>query len=60
MDADDEVRKAMAQPKEDASFEDILLRLKQLQTNYSYSLSLGLSYSFGSIYSNVVNPRFGR
>jgi len=22
-------------------------------------MSLGLSYSFGSVYSNIVNPRFG-
>lgn len=54
------IRDQLSLPKEDASFEDILLRIKQLQTNYSYSLSLGLNYSFGSIYSNVVNPRFGR
>jgi hypothetical protein len=47
-------------PKEDASFEDILLRIRELATDYRYSLSLGLSYSFGSIYSKVVNPRFGR
>lgn len=46
--------------KEDASFEDILLRIKELETDYSYSLSVGLSYSFGSIYSTVVNPSFGR
>ncbi|MFC2161992.1 hypothetical protein ACFLRX_10120, partial [Acidobacteriota bacterium] len=54
------IRDQLSLPKEDASLEDILLRIKQLQTNYSYSLSLGLNYSFGSIYSNVVNPRFGR
>jgi hypothetical protein len=54
------IKDQLGLPKEDASLEDILLRLKQLQTNYSYSLSLGFSYSFGSIYSNVVNPRFGR
>lgn len=47
-------------PKEDTSFEDILLRIKELATDYSYSLSVGLSYSFGSIYSTVVNPSFGR
>ncbi len=26
---------------------------------YSYFFMFGLSYTFGSIYSNVVNPRFG-
>ena len=45
--------------KADLSQEDILLRLKELSTTYSYSLSFGISYTFGSVYSNVVNPRFG-
>lgn len=30
----------------------------QRPTAYDYSLSFGLSYTFGSIYNNVVNPRF--
>jgi len=42
-----------------ASYEDILLTRKQLATTYQYFFSVGLSYTFGSIYSNVVNPRFG-
>jgi hypothetical protein len=42
-----------------ASYEDILLRRKQIDTQYNYYFSFGLQYSFGSIYSNVVNPRFG-
>ena len=45
--------------KGEASYEDILLRRKQLDTQYSYYFSFGLQYSFGSIYTNVVNPRFG-
>lgn len=36
-----------------------LLRLKQQATNYSFGGSIGLTYTFGSIYNNVVNPRFG-
>lgn len=39
--------------------EEILLRLKQLRTDFSYYLSAGISYSFGSIMSRSVNPRFG-
>ena len=39
--------------------EDILLRRKQQQTNFRYWGNFGLSYTFGSIYNNVVNPRFG-
>lgn len=46
-------------PKGGASLEDILLMRKQLATFYEYYFSVGLSYTFGSIYSNVVNPRFG-
>ncbi len=39
--------------------EDILARRRQLQTDYSYSTSISLSYAFGSIFNNVVNPRLG-
>ncbi|MGQ9619972.1 MAG: hypothetical protein ACUVTX_03175, partial [Bacteroidales bacterium] len=42
-----------------ATTEEILLRRKQLETQYEYYISFGLTYTFGSIYSNVVNPRFG-
>lgn len=45
--------------KGDLSTEDILLRQKELSTSYDYFASIGLSYQFGSIFSNVVNPRFG-
>lgn len=40
-----------------ATPEEILLRLQQLETNYRYFGSIGFSYTFGSIYNNVVNPR---
>lgn len=46
-------------PKGDATAEDIYLQRIQLATHYDYWSSIGLSYTFGSIYSNVVNPRFG-
>ncbi|GAC1690565.1 MAG: hypothetical protein NVS9B3_09130 [Gemmatimonadaceae bacterium] len=36
----------------------ILLRQRQLATSYRYNFGLGLSYTFGSIYNNIVNPRF--
>ena len=45
-------------PKYGASQEEILLQIKQLETNYRYYGSIGLSYQFGSIYNNIVNPRF--
>ncbi|MEA1876281.1 MAG: hypothetical protein U9N86_05420 [Bacteroidota bacterium] len=45
--------------KENATPEEVLLRQRQLATQYSYSFNIGFSYTFGSIYNNVVNPRFG-
>ena len=53
------IRDQLNLPLGDASLEEILLRRKELATDYNYSLSVGLSFTFGSIYSNVVNPRFG-
>lgn len=47
-------------PKSGASVEEILLQRKELETDYGYHISLGFNYTFGSVYSNVVNPRFGR
>lgn len=46
-------------PKGAATTEEILLQLRQLATDYSYSVSAGFSYSFGSIFNSVVNTRFG-
>jgi hypothetical protein len=42
-----------------ASDEEVLTRQRQLATNFDYSASVGLSYTFGSVYSDVVNTRFG-
>jgi hypothetical protein len=45
-------------PRRGASDEDILLKRQQLATQYSYAASVGISYQFGSKYTNIVNPRF--
>ena len=42
----------------DLSEEEVLLRRQQLATDYRYFASFGLSYSFGSAFNTVVNPRF--
>ncbi len=42
-----------------ATREEVLLRRKQLETSYNYYAYVGISYSFGSIFNNAVNPRFG-
>jgi hypothetical protein len=39
--------------------EDVLLQRRQLATPYRISGNISLSYTFGSIYNNIVNPRFG-
>jgi hypothetical protein len=43
-----------------ATPEEILLRLRELQSGYEYDFSLSLTYTFGSIFSSIVNPRFGQ
>jgi len=42
----------------DLSLEETLLAQKELQSDYQYYFSIGFSYSFGSIYNTIVNPRF--
>jgi len=54
------VRDQLSLPRRDADPEEILLRLRQLQSGYEVSFSVGLTYTFGSIFNNIVNPRFGR
>jgi hypothetical protein len=53
------IRDQIYLPKGDATTEEILVRQRQLATSYSYSVYFGISYTFGSIFNNVVNPRFG-
>ena len=45
-------------PKAALTDNEILARQKALSTTYNSSLSLGLTYTFGSILSSVVNARF--
>ncbi len=47
----------LALPKRGLTYEEILLQRKMLATQYRYSGNIGLTYSFGSIYSEIVNPR---
>lgn len=44
---------------EELSEADILLQLQEMASAYNIDGSLGLTYTFGSIFNNVVNPRFG-
>lgn len=45
--------------KAGATEQEVLLRRRQLATSYSYQGFVGLRYTFGSKFANVVNPRFG-
>ena len=45
---------------EGATDAEALLNLQQRSQDFNYSLQLGFSFQFGSIYNNVVNNRFPR
>ena len=45
-------------PLNGATYEEIILRQKELESNYFYYMNIGLSYTFGSMKNNIVNPRF--
>jgi len=52
------IRDQLSLPAGEATSEEILLLRRQLATGHQFSLNWGVSYTFGSIYNNVVNPRF--
>jgi hypothetical protein len=51
------VKDQIYEPKEDIPDEDILLRRRELGTDYQLSLELGFTFNFGSVFNNIVNPR---
>lgn len=44
-------------PRGDATEQEVLLDLRSLATSYRFSVRMGISYTFGSIFNNIVNPR---
>lgn len=54
------IRDQLSLPKRDASPEEVLLRLRQLQSGFAMRLELGFEYRFGSAFAAIVNPRFGQ
>ncbi|MGY8916171.1 MAG: hypothetical protein ACKVJF_13960, partial [Flavobacteriales bacterium] len=44
-------------PAGSASLEDVLLQQKQIATNFEIGFGIGLSYTFGSAFNNVINTR---
>jgi hypothetical protein len=54
------LRDQLSIPLESATPEEVLLRLRRLRSGYEYDLQIGLTYTFGSIFNTIVNPRFGQ
>ena len=54
------IRDQLSLPRRGATPEEILREVRQLQSGYEFQVSLGVTYTFGSIFSSVVNPRFGQ
>ena len=54
------IRDQISLRRRGATDEEILLRLRELQSGYEYGFSMSLTYTFGSIFSSIVNPRFGQ
>jgi hypothetical protein len=54
------IRDQLALPARGATPEEILLRIRRIQSGYEYRVGVSVTYTFGSIFSSVVNPRFGQ
>jgi hypothetical protein len=53
------IRDQLSIPRRGVTSEEVLLRLRRLRSGYEYNLQIGLTYTFGSIFNTIVNPRFG-
>jgi hypothetical protein len=51
----DQLSLRLREPTDD----EIYLRLVELKTNSNYFFAVGVQFTFGSIFTNVINPRFG-
>lgn len=52
------IRDQFSLPLSGATDEEVLLQSRRLKTGYDYFFTVGFSYRFGSIFNNVVNPRW--
>lgn len=43
---------------DEISREELLLRQRELASTYEFSATMGINFTFGSIYNNIVNERF--
>ena len=51
------IRDQINLPSGDASIEDVLLQQKQIATDFELGFSVGVSYTFGSAFNNIINTR---
>lgn len=51
------IQDQLSLPAGDLSEEEVLLRRRERATSYEFGGSIGIFYTFGSIYNNVVNTR---
>jgi len=54
------IRDQLNIPGTELTDEDRLLRLRELQSGYSFDTGVGISYTFGSLFNKIVNPRMRR
>jgi hypothetical protein len=54
------IRDQLSLPARGATPEEVLLRLRELSSGYEFQFAFGITYTFGSIFSSIVNPRFGQ
>lgn len=53
------LRDQLGLPATGATQADILLQRQELESQYSFQTVVGFTYTFGSIFAEVINPRFG-
>ncbi|MEL7124466.1 MAG: DUF481 domain-containing protein [Bacteroidota bacterium] len=51
------IRDLITLPGGESSLEDILLRQRQIATDFTTEFGMGISYTFGSAFNSIVNPR---
>jgi len=53
------IRDQLSLPLRGATPEEVLLRVRELASGYDVRVNFSVTYTFGSIFNNIVNPRFG-
>jgi len=51
------IRDQINLPAGSASLEDVLLQQKQIATDFETGFRVGISYTFGSVFNNIINTR---